>query len=60
MSFYFSGHGENAVGPSEFRNDLFAKDLDQFIKRINLSAPAIFGHSMGGNAALCHKANYED
>ncbi len=58
--FDFSGHGLNAKETKEFRIDLFAKDLDQFIRQNNLNSPIIFGYSMGGYVALYHVANYDD
>lgn len=60
ISFNFSGHGLNAVETSEFRIDLFARDLDKFIKNNNLKNLIVFGYSMGGYVALYHKANFED
>jgi pimeloyl-ACP methyl ester carboxylesterase len=60
LSFNFSGHGINSVEPKEFRIDLFASDLDVFIKKNNLITPVVFGHSMGGYVALYQKANYDD
>lgn len=60
LSFNFSGHGMNATPPSEFRIDLFARDLEAFIRTHDLKEPVIFGHSMGGYVALYHKANFED
>lgn len=59
-SFNFSGHGINTPEPSEFRIDLFARDLDHFLKQKNLKDPVVFGYSMGGYVALYHKANFED
>ncbi len=59
-SFNFSGHGLNGASPDEFRIDLFARDLEAFIKARQLVDPVIFGYSMGGYVALYHKANYED
>lgn len=59
-SFNFSGHGINAHEPSEFRIDLFARDLDKFLKESNIQNPIVFGYSMGGYVALYHKANFED
>lgn len=59
-SFNFSGHGQNAAEPGEFRIDLFAKDLDQFLKKHELVSPIVFGYSIGGYVALYHKANFED
>lgn len=60
MSLDFSGHGKSAVWPNEFRIDLFAKDLDNYLKAHKLTSVEIFGFSMGGYVALYHKANYED
>jgi esterase/lipase len=59
-TFNFSGHGKIAAEPSEFRIDLFARDLDQFIIAHDIIDPVVFGHSMGGYVALYHKANFED
>lgn len=59
-SFNFSGHGKEASDPKEFRIDFFAEELNDFILKNNIEAPAVFGHSMGGYVALYHKANYED
>ncbi len=60
LSLSFSGHGKNAADPAQFRIDLFANDLEKFIKQHDLKSPVIFGHSMGGYVALYHKANFED
>ncbi len=59
-SFNFSGHGQGAAEPAEFRIDLFARDLEAFFKKNNIKHITIFGYSMGGYVALYHKANYED
>jgi pimeloyl-ACP methyl ester carboxylesterase len=59
-SFDFSGHGKASVWPDEFRIDLFARELDAFIKKHEISHPVIFGHSTGGYVALYHKTNFED
>lgn len=59
-SFNFSGHGSGATEPSEFRIDLFARDLDGYIKHHDLKDLIVFGYSMGGYVALYHKANFED
>jgi pimeloyl-ACP methyl ester carboxylesterase len=59
-SFNFSGHGKNAAEPTEFRIDLFARDLEAYIKSHNLKNLIVFGYSMGGYVALYHKAHYED
>lgn len=60
LTFDFAGHGKTAAMPADFRIDYFAGELDQFIKSHKLTAPAVFGHSMGGYVALYHKANFED
>lgn len=60
LAFNFSGHGLNASLPAEFRIDLFARDLDSFIRKHHLVNPIIVGYSMGGYVALYHKANFED
>lgn len=59
-TFNFSGHGQGAAEPSEFRIDLFARDLEKYLKQHQLKNPVVFGYSMGGYVALYHKANYED
>lgn len=59
-SFNFSGHGKSAAEPAEFRIDLFARDLENYIKSHNLKNVIIFGYSMGGYVALYHKANFDD
>lgn len=56
----FSGHGKDQSTPAEFRIDLFARDLDQYITKHQLKNPVVFGYSMGGYVALYHKANFED
>ncbi len=60
ITFDFAGHGKSAVMPPEFRIEYFARELDDFIKNNHLTAPAVFGHSLGGYVALYHKANRED
>jgi esterase/lipase len=59
-SFNFSGHGSKAPEPAEFRIDLFAKDLENYLKKHDLKNPIVFGYSMGGYVALYHKVNFED
>ncbi len=59
-SFTFSGHGQLLHEPAEFRIDLFARDLEEFLVKNNLKKPVIFGHSMGGYVALYHKAHTEN
>lgn len=60
QSFSFSGHGLNAAEPAEFRIDLFARDLEKYLKQHEVQNVVIFGYSMGGYVALYHKANYEN
>lgn len=60
FTFTFSGHGKNTPDPKEFRIDYFARELDQFITSNTISAPAVFGHSLGGYVALYHKAHFEN
>lgn len=60
LSFDFSGHGKTTTQPSDFRIESFAQELDAFIRNNKLTAPAVFGHSMGGYVALFHKANFEN
>ncbi len=60
LTFDFAGHGKTSAMPSDFRIDYFSGELDQFIKSHKLTAPAVFGHSLGGYVALFHKANVED
>ncbi len=59
LAFDFSGHGKTAGEAKDFRIDFFAQELEAFIKNNKLTAPAVFGHSMGGYVALFHKANYD-
>lgn len=59
-SFNFSGHGTGAAETTEFRIDLFARDLEKYLKQHQLKDPIVFGYSMGGYVALYHKANFED
>jgi esterase/lipase len=60
LTFNFSGHGKNSSDPAQFRIDLFANDLDKFLKQQDLKSAVIFGYAMGGYVALYHKANFED
>ncbi len=59
QSFNFSGHGLNSPIPSEFRIDLFARDLDSFLLTHSWKDVIIFGHGLGGYVALYHQANFE-
>jgi pimeloyl-ACP methyl ester carboxylesterase len=58
-SFNFSGHGKESISPHEFRIELFAKDLDTFIKQNNIQNPIIFGYGIGGYVALYYQSFYE-
>jgi pimeloyl-ACP methyl ester carboxylesterase len=60
MTFDFAGHGATAKWPEEFRIDLFARELDKFIKDHKLQDVIVFGYSMGGYVGLYHFANYPD
>jgi esterase/lipase len=60
LTFDFAGHGKKGAFPSEFRIDLFAKELDTYLKTHKLQDISVFGHSMGGYVALYHATNYED
>jgi pimeloyl-ACP methyl ester carboxylesterase len=60
LTMDFSGHGKATAWPDEFRIDLFARDLENYIKKHSLTDLAVFGYSMGGYVALYHKANFED
>lgn len=58
-TFNFYGHGMTTTWPNEFRIDLFARQLDEFMTAKNLKDVAVFGVSLGGYVALYHKAHFE-
>jgi len=60
LTFDFSGHGQTTKWPDEFRIDLFARELEKYIKDHKLQDFVVFGYSMGGYVALYHKANFTD
>lgn len=60
LAFDFAGHGLTSSLPQDFRIETFAQELDAVVRNNNLTAPAVFGHSMGGYVALFHKANFEN
>jgi pimeloyl-ACP methyl ester carboxylesterase len=60
LSFDFSGHGANAPWPSEFRIDLFSRDLEAYFASHKLKEVVVFGHDIGGYTALYHKVNHEN
>lgn len=55
----FSGHGKDSV-LKEFRIETFAQDIDQFIEKHQLKNVHLFGHSMGGYAALYYQVYAEN
>ncbi|MFY0594078.1 alpha/beta fold hydrolase [Roseivirga sp.] len=52
FSFNFSGHGRTSFSEAGFGIEVFAEELEVFIKANNLIKPNIFGYSMGGYVAL--------
>jgi pimeloyl-ACP methyl ester carboxylesterase len=48
----FSGHGGLPVPNEAFTMDMFAGDIDNFLKQEGLTSIHIFGYSMGGYVAL--------
>lgn len=60
LTFDFSGHGPTTRWPDEFRIDLFARELEKYIKDHKLEDVILFGYSMGGYVALYHEANFSD
>ena len=60
LSFNFSGHGASSIWPEEFPIELFARELDKYIKDHALNEVIVFGFSMGGYVALFHKAHFEE
>jgi pimeloyl-ACP methyl ester carboxylesterase len=56
----FIGHGKRSNEESEFSIDIFAKDLDQFLKLNRILNPIIFGYSMGGYVAIYHALHFEN
>lgn len=60
LTFDFSGHGQATKWPDEFRIDLFARELEKYIKDHKLQEIIVFGYSMGGYVGLYHAANYPD
>ena len=60
LTFDFSGHGQTSKWPEEFRIDLFARELEKYIKDHKLQDIIVFGYSMGGYVGLYHAANFPD
>jgi pimeloyl-ACP methyl ester carboxylesterase len=52
------GHGRSGRAPGEYRVAQFAADISGFVHNVVPSAPAIFGHSLGGIVALTVAADY--
>jgi pimeloyl-ACP methyl ester carboxylesterase len=46
------GHGRSGRAAGEYRVAQFAADISGFVRNVVPSAPAIFGHSLGGIVAL--------
>jgi alpha-beta hydrolase superfamily lysophospholipase len=59
QSLNFSGHGVNSSAPSEFRVDLFARDLETHLKNHPTKDVVLFGNGLGGYVALYYQANFE-
>lgn len=55
-----SGHGANSPWPNEFRVDLFARELEQFLDKNQIKKAAVFGYNLGGYIALYHAANFPE
>lgn len=53
------GHGGSSHVPSGYRIIDYAIDVSAFLKQIAPAGAAIFGHSLGGGAAMCVAANPE-
>jgi pimeloyl-ACP methyl ester carboxylesterase len=53
------GHGGSSRVPSGYRIIDYAIDVSAFAKQIVPAGAAIFGHSLGGGAAMCVAANPE-
>jgi pimeloyl-ACP methyl ester carboxylesterase len=51
-TFSFSGHGKTPFNKKGFGIDVFAEELETFIKKHDLIQPHVFGYSMGGYVAL--------
>ncbi|MBO3699365.1 alpha/beta fold hydrolase [Roseivirga sp. E12] len=52
FSFNFSGHGQQSFSADGFGIEIFAQELEDFIKKNGLVRPSVFGYSMGGYVAL--------
>lgn len=48
----FSGHGKRAFSEHGFGIEIFANELESFIKTNKLKGASVFGYSMGGYVAL--------
>lgn len=46
------GHGDQSLGEGPFTLASFAAHVEQYIQRLGLQQPLVFGHSMGGAVAL--------
>jgi pimeloyl-ACP methyl ester carboxylesterase len=59
-SMDFIGHGKRSQEEMEFSIENFAKDLDAFLIKNDLSSPIIFGYSMGGYVAIYHALHFSN
>ncbi|SEH28188.1 alpha/beta fold hydrolase [Chryseobacterium culicis] len=50
----FSGHGDRELPAEGINIKKYTKELSEYCKVNNLTDVSIFGHSMGGYAALCY------
>lgn len=51
--FLFSGHGDRELPETGVSIEKYTEELRNYLERKNLEDVYIFGHSMGGYAALC-------
>lgn len=51
-TFDFDGHGAKSASETNYSIELFARNLEAFMKSNHIEKPLIFGYSMGGFVAL--------
>ena len=56
----FSGHGTSGLPQDGISIEKYTIELKEFIEKNNLHNVYIFGHSMGGYAALCYALEYPE
>jgi pimeloyl-ACP methyl ester carboxylesterase len=54
----FRGHGRSGRAKGSYRGEDYSQDVLEFIDKVIGSAPAIFGHSLGGMVSLYLSARY--